>query len=527
MSEIRRGFLRRIRARMRLSWLSSTAQHYAPYLGLAMVGLFLAGWITAWDGALRYTLLLFLVAFAALAVGALMVRISPWDASRAAERGLDAHDAFTTALEFDDPDDEVHAEIQRRADLLAESSDVSAAIPLSAQPTRLRQFGIAAALALLIGLLPPFTDTPALSSDLEAAIHAEAEEVERIAEAVEASDVENADEIVAELEKLAEELRESLTLDEALQALEKADARLDAGLDPKFLAQKAAVQGLATDLTLRPLVSGAPLDAASQLNELADSLAGLSEPERQAISDRLGDLAESQAAGNPSLSGQLSDAAAALGAGDLAGAQQALQNAASSQQSGLASARGQQAITETQRALAGVAARLGAEGQGQGQGQGEGSGQGPGQGEGQGQGQGSGAGQGGGGGQGGGAGSGAISGVAPGQGSATGQGGSGTVGAGSKGEFGTGVETSSVFSPIDRGEVSDLIQVGIDGGSGEGAIVGRGDAPTQRGDSIIPYAQVLPEYLNDAADALAALRLPPSMRSIVQSYFDQLAFEAS
>jgi hypothetical protein len=32
--------------------------------------------------------------------------------------------------------------------------------------------------------------------------------------------------------------------------------------------------------------------------------------------------------------------------------------------------------------------------------------------------------------------------------------------------------------------------------------------------------------MNDAADALGELALPPSMRSIVQAYFDLLAAEA-
>ncbi|MCI0544250.1 MAG: hypothetical protein L0Z49_07350, partial [Actinobacteria bacterium] len=122
--------------------------------------------------------------------------------------------------------------------------------------------------------------------------------------------------------------------------------------------------------------------------------------------------------------------------------------------------------------------------------------------------------------------SGQISGVAPGQGGASGQGGQGTVGQGAGQDYGTGVETSEVYDPVDRGEVSDLIQVGIDGGTGEGPIVGRGDTTTQRGESIVPYAQVLPDYMNDAADALAQLRLPPSMRDIVLSYFDHLAAAA-
>ena len=65
----------------------------------------------------------------------------------------------------------------------------------------------------------------------------------------------------------------------------------------------------------------------------------------------------------------------------------------------------------------------------------------------------------------------------------------------------------------------------IEGGSADGDLVGRGDAPTERGQSVVPYAQVLPEYLNEAADALGSLRLPPSMKSIVQSYFDRLANE--
>ena len=119
-----------------------------------------------------------------------------------------------------------------------------------------------------------------------------------------------------------------------------------------------------------------------------------------------------------------------------------------------------------------------------------------------------------------------ISGVQPGDGDAAGQGGQGTVGTGSGDEEGSAAVTSEVYDPIDLGELSDLLQVDIGGGSPEGEIVGRGDAPTERGESVVPYAQVLPEYLNEAADALGTLRLPPSMRAIVQSYFDQLANEA-
>jgi hypothetical protein len=278
------------------------------------------------------------------------------------------------------------------------------------------------------------------------------------------------------------------------------------------------------------------LDAASQLEELAESLDTLSEPELAALQDRLGDLAESQAAGNPTLSGQLSEAARALSFGDLDNAARSLQDAASGQQSGLHGARGQQAISETQRALEGARARLSgaaAQGEGEGQGDDEGQGDGEGEGEGAGQGQGQGSGQGSGQGQGGqggqpqsGGGSGQISGVAPGDGGATGQGGQGSVGGPTGEDHGTEVQTADVFDPIDEGSVSDLIHVGIDGGSGDGDVIGKAEAPTARGQSVVPYAQVLPEYLNQAADALGELQLPPSMRGIVQTYFDLLADEA-
>lgn len=114
----------------------------------------------------------------------------------------------------------------------------------------------------------------------------------------------------------------------------------------------------------------------------------------------------------------------------------------------------------------------------------------------------------------------------PGDGNASGQGGQGTVGSQTGESEGIGPRTADVYSPIDPGILSDLLQVNIEGGTGDGEIVGRGEAPTERGQSVVPYAQVLPEYLNEAADALSTLNLPPSMRAIVQSYFDQLANEA-
>lgn len=538
MSENRSGFLRRIRARMRLVWLTATAQRYAPYVGLAIVVAMATDWMTSFERGLEVsagTLAAFLLA---LVLRAATLRITPWDAARAAERGLGARDALTTALEFTDDADPMHRLIQERAERLADESRASAAIPIRADGSRLRPLAMAGALALIIGLLPPLGSTPAMSSDLDAALDDEADRIETIADAVEETEVDTSDEIIEELRNLAQELRGAESLEQALQSIEDAESRLGEQADPNFLSQKAAVQGLARDLAVRPLAEDAPLDAGSQFSELSESLDSLSEPERAALADRLSDLAESQSAGNSELSTQLSEAARAVEEGDMSEAARALDQAATEQQSGLDGARGQQALTETQRALEGTKTRLSGEGagqqgqeeqgqegdgEGQGQSQGEGQGTGEGQGEGQGEGgQGQGAGQGGdpagGGGE--------ITGVAPGEGDASGQGQQGSIGAGDGQDHGTDVETANVFSPLDEGSLSDLLQVDIEGGTGDGDVIGEAEGPTARGESVVPYAQVLPEYLNQAADALGELQLPPSMRGIVQSYFDLLANEA-
>lgn len=519
---------------MRLAWLSATAQKLAPYMGIAVITALAVDRLTSFDAGLLATGVLVGSFVLVLLIGAATIHISPWDAARAAERGLRARDAFTTALEFADPDDGVHRSIQERADLLAERSKPSDAIPIGADRSRLRQFGVVASLAVVIGLLPPLGSTPALSSDMASAIEAEAEQLERIAEAIGESDVDTADEIASELARLAQELRQAETLEQALQSLEDAERRLGSEMDPDFLSQKAAVQGLARDLALRPLSEGAPLDAVSQLEQLAEELDGLSDPELAALSARLSDLAESQAAGNPDLSSALAEAARAISSGDLDAAARALQRAAGEQDSGIDGARGQQALSETQRALEGARTRLGdanssGEGAGEGDGEGEGEGQGLGEGQGQGQGQGEGegqGGQGGGGGQQAGGGGGEISNVAPGDGDASGQGGQGSVGASGTEDHGSEVETANVYSPVESDALNRLLQVDIEGGSGDGDVLGRADGPTARGEAVVPYAQVLPEYLNQAADALGELQLPPSMRSIVQTYFELLAAEA-
>ena len=343
---------------MRLAWLSDTAQEYAPHLGWGVLALFTIDWLTAWNGALPISLVAAAAYIVVLGAGALLIRIGDWEVARSAERGLGLPAVLTTALEFNSEDNEIHRRIQGRADQVAASTRPSQAIPIGPRGDRLRWLGYAAGLTLAVAILPALGGTPALSSDAATALEAEAVEVEELAEAVRQADVSSSDEIADELKELAQRLREARSLEEGVAALENTDFRLSASIDPMFLTQKAAVQGLAHDLALRPLVEGTALDAVSQLEELAARLDELSDPELRALEDRLADLSESQASGNPALASDLADASTALSNGDLTDASDALQRAASGQASGVLQARDQQALSEVRRSLEAIEARL-------------------------------------------------------------------------------------------------------------------------------------------------------------------------
>ena len=65
--------------------------------------------------------------------------------------------------------------------------------------------------------------------------------------------------------------------------------------------------------------------------------------------------------------------------------------------------------------------------------------------------------------------------------------------------------------------------VAIDGGGGDGDIIGTGLGPTAQGQALVPYIDVLPSYLSGAATSLDQLELPPSLLSSIRDYFDNLA----
>lgn len=530
-----RVFVRRVRRRLRLAWLADTAQTAAPIAAAGVAVVALLDWLTGRPVVDVRVIGVILVALAmSLLVRAATVRITEWDAARSAERRLGLKDVLTTSLEFTDGTDPLHRQIQTQAEHAVAVGRPSLAVPIPAHPDRLGKAALLAVAALVLSLLPTPGSSAGASTGAEGVLAEEAAAVEQLADAVEKAALEDSGEIGEELRELAEEIRNSESLEEALRALDRTEKQLEAGLDPRFLSQKAAIQGLSRELALRPLAEGAPLDAASQIEALADQLEDLSPEELAALADRLEDLAAAQEAGNAGLANDLNTAASALSTGSPGGAADALRSAAANQRTGLGDARQTQAINETLAALDRVGARLGtaanptqtaAGNENQSAGDGSGDGEGTGQGEGAGQGAGAGQGSGQGGQPGGGAGE--ISGVRGGTGDAGGQGGQGTVGSGSGDlEEARDVATSSVFDPIMEGSTTDQLQVGIDGGTGDGAIIGRGDVPTEAGQALVPYTQALPTYLADAADALAQLQLPPSLRDIVRNYFDRLAEEA-
>lgn len=524
-------FLARVRRRMRFAWLLATAQIVAPGVAAALGVLALARWLfgievpwplVAWTLAMVVLVLL---------LRSITMRISLWDAARTAEMGLGAHDVLSTSLEFTDPDAPLHLVIQSRATEVAQVGRVARALPFRRNDGALQRAGLAFVVAVALFLLPPLgAGLPEASAGELSALETEADALDELADRIEEASVEDADELSDELRELADQLRNADSLDSALRDLETTDQQLSADRDPQAMSRRAAVEGLNRELALNPFSSAAPLDASAQLEALADELAELGPEELAALTDRLRRLAEAQAAGNQAASSALSNAASSVAAGDLGAAADALRSAASGHRSGLAEARTQAALAEALSALGAASERLqaaaGRAGAGQGQGEGQGEGQGQGQGAGQGQGQGQGAGQGAGQGQGGtagGGGAGQISGVTPSGQFAQGQGGVGSPGPGEADGGGTEVGRNTVFDPLDLGNTTDLLKAEIDGGSGDGALVGRGDAPTERGQTLVPYTQVLPDYLVSAAAALEQLDVPPSMREIIRTYFDRLA----
>ena len=493
-------------------------------------------------------------------------RPAPDAAVRRADRLLGLCDRLTTAWEYAGGE----APILRlqRADLAAQAEHVNVRRDLPLTPSRRDAVapvvGTAALLAVL--LLPnPQDQVLAVRTTTHARIaHATTHvtQAQRLAgtlpratrAALPKADRLRQRQIARVLAHLQHQLAAARTPAQALKAIAQAQDALKRLANTQAAAQQAALSALASSLlrsaATRPLGKalrqGNPASIAAAMRNLAARLAHMSAAQRADVA-RTMQAAANAAAGDPSLSQALQNAATSLAQQDTSGAQSAL--AAAGRQAAADAARaGQQtalnaantALDNARNDVSGLSNRASGSpsgskaggagggkpgqgtagtgrggptqtgqgkgqgaGRGHGKGQGQGAGQGKGKGQGQGQGQGTGQGQG----QGAGVGQGQGSGSTAGQGRGGGKGGGGARGGnGGKGSAATG---QRIYIPGNQGQGPSTTTSGTP------------SAPA--GGSPQPWRSVLPAYERAARASLENSALPPDQRALVKRYFDQLS----
>ena len=341
---------------------------------------------------------------------AIIRRPSRMRAALAIDRRLGGFDRITTAVELTEKAAELTG-AEERVVRSAETWSASRRVDRLGSLVPRRPLPQLAILTLSASLV--FTALPSITDEAVATVGAERERIEAEAAAIEELAEDAPEELAAELDELAEELRTAESIDEALELLGDAREELLAALDPGALAKKTALAGLEQSLAADSLAPGET--AADQLEALADQLDGLSREDAAAASAELAERAADFAGVDSELGRALEEAADGLrivataqSARDVTA--EALQRAADGVRrvSGEVAAATAQAgaageLREAQRRLDG-----GGDGDGDGSGSGDGDGQGQGSGSGDGDGQGSGPGQGAGQGQGSGQGQGCL-----------------------------------------------------------------------------------------------------------------------
>ena len=371
--------------------------------------------------------------------------------------------------------------------------------------------GLAVASAGMMAVSPSVTDR-ALAETRQVR-----EVVDREIESIQALSEQSPEDLSEKLSELADRLAGTETLEEALSELSVARLELEERLGPNRLAEKTALDGLASRLSRLPVGEGE--DPAARLEDLASSLGSLTEHQMQALARELADRASDFAGLNDALAAALEEAASALAAEGLdpALAAGALERAA--QQVSAARARAAEASSQAAAAaqLADAEERLrnaqqGGDQSGSGQGEGEGQGSQGGEGDSSGQGPGAGAGQGeimGGGGGGqpdpsdGGVGGGQVAGVGdddPAQDPA--------------------YSPSSIFEPPPEG-LGEEVHVPMDG-TEAGDVAGSGVAPSVSNLALVAYVDRLAEYSSAALESLQRRPLPSHLTEVVQTYFTEL-----
>ncbi|MEW6472905.1 MAG: hypothetical protein AB1679_11590, partial [Actinomycetota bacterium] len=352
-----------VRRRLRVAWGLATGQLFAPLVGLGLVLLVLAARVRPWTWPEPVALVLGLVSIPVLVGAAMLLRVSPAVAARAADRGLQTGDAFTTALELESgrlPDGPLAERVRARAAAMASGRRAAEAVRLRLEPRRLALSGVLVLLAAGLAVLPNHQDDVRRRRAAEQELaKQEAEALRKAAQALPKTADGQQSEAAKALEALARELERSPNLETAKKAVDAAAAKLASNLDPNFLGQKAALKGLERALGTRPL-PGTNGSAAEQLRQAASQLASLTPEQRAALADRLASLAATQTAGNPEAAQALSQAASALRSGDTGAAATALGVAAGAQDGAEAAVSDQEATAQALGALADAQASLAA-----------------------------------------------------------------------------------------------------------------------------------------------------------------------
>jgi len=445
--------------------------------------------------------------------------LPPSRVARRADAEMGLRDRLATALELGHGDLErsrrfdaaLVASQQSDALSVARSLDPGRAFPLR-WPTR--PLALAAGCltaALLLAYLPnPMDAILAERAAVAAAAEEQAEQLEELAEelaADETLDTAEREELLRQLREAIESLRDNPgDREQAMADLAKLEEALRRQLDPESAARRAALEGLAADLSA--LAGAADQDetasslqeAARLLQELTAQASEMSPEERENLADALAEAAAHIAGSDADLASALSQLAQGVRSDQ--SSSQSGQTAADALRAASADAALQQALAQALDQAQGAANALAQAGQ---------SGQGaqaqrPGQGQGQGQGP-----------LGGGDGTTARTGP---PGTRTGRAGDPTA---PNKPFDVD-ELDTVFAPWQQGQPGDPdFLPGRQTDQGEETTHETAQPqPGAPGAALVPYAEVLASYADAAVETMEREYVPSGLKEYVREYFTHL-----
>jgi archaellum component FlaC len=519
------AFLRRFRRRLRLrsAWELSQRLLWIPIL----VGLLIQiiGRIFPIPNLWVWTIFPLLLWLPGTWLVAYLRRFSLMHAASLVDQELDLKERLSSALAFqgyEAPRQAVEFYRRQRADAVLHAADIqpSAAFPFQWLRRPMLAAGVLFLLTSASLFLPNRMDLRLQQRQLlKDAAQEQAQSVERLAGQVKANEElspEAKEELIRQLEELAEALRLNPgDLEQALADLSRFDEQVSAGLDPSLDVQQVYLDLLAKRLS--SMVGSEAADEATEtsqaaLEKLEETIESLTDEELEQLARQLAQMSAQASQAGASEQGQaLASLAQALTSGDAQSTGQAIQNLQASlegldqqlsdqnaQEAALAQSRAAQAALG--RTGQSIARSQGSSGQ-------QGSGSQPGQGANQGQ-------------PGGGGGSQANT-LPP------FTGGNANVPSphGQAAQTQTGIFDDQVYAPWERSasEGDELFIPGQDTGEGETST--RESEGSQAGLSnpaLMPYAQVYPQYLNAANQALDKAAIPLELRDYVRLYFSSL-----